>query len=179
MIAADGPRRSYTTARPWEARAGFARAVRIGPYAETSLCSPCDADGAVQFPGDVFRQTLFCIDLISESLEAVGLTLDDVMKTRYLSGRSAAVGGSGARSWHGVRAHPSGARFYLYERLFRGGDCGRGRSDRLSAGLIRRVGCDNESLPQLHEILDGGIQQGRAMAGHHQRRIPIPTMPVG
>ncbi len=86
MIGADAKRRSYTTTRPWEAQAGFARAVRVGPYAETSLCSPCGADGTVMFPGDVFRQTLFCIDLIGESLEAVGLALDDVVKTRiYLA----------------------------------------------------------------------------------------------
>lgn len=76
------PRRTFSTDRPWEVACGYSRAVRIGPYAETSLCSPCAPDGAVLHPGDVYRQTLACLDIVRQSLEALDLRLEDVVKTR-------------------------------------------------------------------------------------------------
>jgi enamine deaminase RidA (YjgF/YER057c/UK114 family) len=75
-------RRTFDTGRPWEKSCGYSRAVRVGPYAETALCSPCADDGTVLHPGDVYRQTLVCLDLIRVSLEAVGMTMEDVVKTR-------------------------------------------------------------------------------------------------
>jgi enamine deaminase RidA (YjgF/YER057c/UK114 family) len=75
-------RRTFDTGRPWERSCGYSRAVRVGPYAETALCSPCADDGTVLHPGDVYRQTLACLELIRISLEAVGMSLDDVVKTR-------------------------------------------------------------------------------------------------
>ncbi|WP_372617698.1 Rid family hydrolase [Falsiroseomonas sp.] len=75
-------RRHHETGRPWEKACGYSRAVRVGPYAETALCSPCGPDGAVLHPGDVHRQTLACLDLVREALEGVGMTLADVVKTR-------------------------------------------------------------------------------------------------
>lgn len=86
-VADDPQRRSYTTGRPWEAANGYSRAVRIGPYAETSLCSPAASDGTILFPGDVFRQTLASLDVVRESLEAVGFGLADVVKVRIYLGR--------------------------------------------------------------------------------------------
>ncbi len=75
-------RRSHRTDRPWETACGYSRAVRVGPFAETALCSPCAPDGSVLHPGDVYRQTLACLDLVREALEGVGMTLSDVVKTR-------------------------------------------------------------------------------------------------
>ncbi len=76
------PRQSHSTDRPWEVACGYSRAVRVGPYAETALCSPCAPDGTVLQPGDVYQQTLACLDIVRESLEAVGMTMADVVKTR-------------------------------------------------------------------------------------------------
>jgi len=75
-------RRAFTTDRPWEVACGYSRAVRFGPYAETASCSPCAEDGTVLHPGDVYRQTLACLDVVKRALEGVGMTLDDVVKTR-------------------------------------------------------------------------------------------------
>lgn len=75
-------RRRFETDRPWEKACGYSRATRIGPYAETALCSPCAPDGSVLYPGDVYRQTLACLDVVRQALEGVGMTLDDVVKTR-------------------------------------------------------------------------------------------------
>ncbi len=75
-------RQIYATSRPWEAENGFSRAVRIGNLVETSLCSPAAPDGAILFPGDVYRQTQACLALIGESLRALGMDFEDVIKTR-------------------------------------------------------------------------------------------------
>jgi len=75
-------RQTYATSRPWEAENGFSRAVRIGNLVETSLCSPAAPDGAILFPGDVYRQTQVCLVLIGESLHALGMDFQDVIKTR-------------------------------------------------------------------------------------------------
>ena len=75
-------RRNFTTDRPWEAVAGFSRAVRIGNLIETSLTSPSGPDGEILFPGDVYRQTQQCLRIIGESLTALGAFYEDVIKTR-------------------------------------------------------------------------------------------------
>lgn len=75
-------RQIYSTERPWEAENGFSRAVRIGNLVETSLCSPAAPDGTILFPGDVYRQTQACLVLIGESLHALGMDFQDVIKTR-------------------------------------------------------------------------------------------------
>ena len=50
-----------------------------GPDIETNQPAP---DGAILFPGDVYRQTQTRLVLIGESLRALGLDFSDVIKTR-------------------------------------------------------------------------------------------------
>lgn len=79
-------RRNLITNRPWEAQCGFARAVRIGNLVETSLCSPAGDDGVIRFPGDVYRQTQVCLEIIGGFLRELGMDYPDVIKTRiYLA----------------------------------------------------------------------------------------------
>lgn len=79
-------RKIHTTGRPWEAKGGYARAVRIGDLVETSLCSPAGDDGTILFPGDVYRQTQISLQIIGRSLLALGMAYQDVIKTRiYLA----------------------------------------------------------------------------------------------
>lgn len=75
-------RRIVTTGRPWEAQCGYARAVRIGNLVETSLCSPADDSGRILFPGDVYRQTRVCLDVVGASLRELGMDYADVIETR-------------------------------------------------------------------------------------------------
>jgi enamine deaminase RidA (YjgF/YER057c/UK114 family) len=75
-------RNIITTGRPWEAQCGYARAVRIGNLVETSLCSPADDTGKILFPGDVYRQTRVCLDIIGRCLGELGMGFEDVIKTR-------------------------------------------------------------------------------------------------
>jgi enamine deaminase RidA (YjgF/YER057c/UK114 family) len=83
------------TARPWEAQCGYSRAVRVGNLIETSLTSPAAENGDILHPGDVYRQTLACLDIIRRAIEELGGTLADVFRTRiYLAdtGRWAEAG---------------------------------------------------------------------------------------
>jgi enamine deaminase RidA (YjgF/YER057c/UK114 family) len=74
------------TARPWEEQCGYSRAVRVGNLIDTSLTSPASASGAILHPGDVYRQTLVCLDIIKASIEELGGALKDVIRTRiYLA----------------------------------------------------------------------------------------------
>ncbi|MBL8807152.1 MAG: hypothetical protein JNN22_09930 [Rhodospirillales bacterium] len=79
-------RRNLTTNRPWEVQCGYSRAVRIGNLIETSLCSPADDSGTIRFPGDVYRQTQVCLEIIGDFIRELGMDYADVIKTRiYLA----------------------------------------------------------------------------------------------
>jgi len=79
-------RQTAKTARPWEEQCGYSRAVRVGNLIETSLTSPASPSGAILHPGDVYRQTLACLDIIKAAIVELGGTMDDVFRTRiYLA----------------------------------------------------------------------------------------------
>ena len=79
-------RRTAKTSRPWEEQCGYSRAVRVGNLIETSLTSPASESGAILHPGDVYRQTLVCLDIIKAAIAELGGTMDQVFRTRiYLA----------------------------------------------------------------------------------------------
>ncbi|MGH7006317.1 MAG: Rid family hydrolase, partial [Alphaproteobacteria bacterium] len=74
------------TARPWEEQCGYSRAVRVGNMIDTSLTSPASETGAILFPGNVYKQTLVCLDIIKLAIEELGGSMDGVFRTRiYLA----------------------------------------------------------------------------------------------
>jgi enamine deaminase RidA (YjgF/YER057c/UK114 family) len=75
-------RMNISSGRPWEAIAGYSRAVRKGDVFETSLTSPAAADGSILHPDDVYQQTREALKIIGEALEQAGLGFKDVIKTR-------------------------------------------------------------------------------------------------
>lgn len=77
-------RRSVSSGSPFEPRIGFARAVRVGDVVAVSGTAPIDSDGRIVGSGDLYRQTVRCLDLIQGAVEATGLTLDNVVRTRVL-----------------------------------------------------------------------------------------------
>ncbi len=68
--------------RPWEAQCGYSRAVRVGNLIDTSLTSPAAESGEILYPGDVYRQTLACLDIIKRAIEELGGTMAEVYRTR-------------------------------------------------------------------------------------------------
>ena len=75
-------RREISSGTPWEANYGYSRAVRVGPFFQTSLTSPADADGRIMCPGDVYGQTRQSLATIGRALVQAGMTFADVVATR-------------------------------------------------------------------------------------------------
>ncbi|GAB4439417.1 MAG: RidA family protein [Chloroflexi bacterium OHK40] len=67
---------------PWEAMAGYARAVRVGHHVYVSGTTASDADGNVQHEGDAAAQTRYVIGKIEAALAQAGASLADVVRTR-------------------------------------------------------------------------------------------------
>ena len=86
---------------PWEAMAGYARAVRVGERIWVSGTTAVGPDGLVG-EGDAGAQARFIFDKIERALTALGAGMDDVVRTRMFV--------SDVRHWEAVaRAH--GERF--------------------------------------------------------------------
>lgn len=75
-------RTEISSGRPWEMRYGYSRAVRVGPFFQTSLTSPADQHGRITCPGDLYGQAKQSLAVIGEALAAAGMSFDDVVATR-------------------------------------------------------------------------------------------------
>lgn len=82
MSADENPRRQWVgTGTPWEALAGYARAVRVGDRVLVSGTTATGPDGVVG-TGDAAAQTRFILDRIEVVLRQLGASLRDVVRTR-------------------------------------------------------------------------------------------------
>ena len=75
-------RQHVSSGTPWEALAGYSRAVRAGSHVYVSGTTAADASGAVQHPGDAAAQARYALNKIAAALAEAGATLDDVVRTR-------------------------------------------------------------------------------------------------
>ncbi len=79
-------RQNISSGSPFEKPIGFSRAVRMGDRIAVSGTAPIAADGTTAHPGDIYQQTLRCLEIIREALEKAGAGLGDVIRTRvYLT----------------------------------------------------------------------------------------------
>jgi enamine deaminase RidA (YjgF/YER057c/UK114 family) len=75
------PRARVSTGTPYEAVAGYSRAVRIGDRVLVSGTTASGPDGPVAV-GDPAGQARFVLDRIERALGELGATLRDVVRTR-------------------------------------------------------------------------------------------------
>jgi len=75
------PRRSVQTGAPWEAIAGYARAVRVGNTIHVSGTSAMGPDGLVG-RGDASVQMRRCLEIVEDALHKLGGELRHVVRTR-------------------------------------------------------------------------------------------------
>ena len=66
---------------PWEAVVGYSRIVVRGDTAWVSGTTAM-VDGAVAHPGDAAAQTRQALQIIAESLQRAGFSINDVVRTR-------------------------------------------------------------------------------------------------
>jgi enamine deaminase RidA (YjgF/YER057c/UK114 family) len=69
---------------PYEASIGFSRAVRSGRLIAVAGTAPIATDGSTAFPGDLYRQTLRCLEIIKAAIEQAGGRLEQVIRTRVM-----------------------------------------------------------------------------------------------
>lgn len=75
-------RQSVSTGTPWEALAGYSRAVRIDNTIYVSGTTASDASGTILYHGDAAAQTRYIIHKIEAALVEAGATLTDIVRTR-------------------------------------------------------------------------------------------------
>ena len=75
-------RTNISSGTPWEAMAGYSRAVRIGDTIYVSGTTASNEQGQVQHPGDAGAQTTYIIRKIEQALNQAGATLENVVRTR-------------------------------------------------------------------------------------------------
>lgn len=66
---------------PWEARYGYSRVVVAGDWALTAGTTATGLDGVLH-PGDPYRQTMAAFTIALEALQAAGVALEQVVRTR-------------------------------------------------------------------------------------------------
>jgi len=78
------PRKLVSSGSPLEPQIGFSRAVRSGPYVCVAGTAAIADDGTAAAPGDVYAQSVRCLDIAEQALREAGASLDDVVRTRVL-----------------------------------------------------------------------------------------------
>lgn len=77
-------RRNISSGSPFEGTIGFSRAVRVGPYIAISGTAPISPEGGVAHPGDLYRQTLRCLEIIENAALSAGASRESVIRTRIM-----------------------------------------------------------------------------------------------
>jgi enamine deaminase RidA (YjgF/YER057c/UK114 family) len=93
-------RRRISSGGPWEATAGYSRAIVVGDSCWVAGTTDAGPDGRSMHPGDVAGQAREVFAIIERALDEGGFALADVVRTRMfvtdmaLSGELSAVHGA-------------------------------------------------------------------------------------
>ena len=77
-------RQLISSGSPFEKPIGFSRAVRVGNAIAVSGTAPIAPGGGTAYPGDLYRQTRTCLEIIKNAVENAGGHLNDVIRTRIM-----------------------------------------------------------------------------------------------
>lgn len=76
--------RLVSSGSPFEPAIGFSRAVRAGNHIAVAGTAPIAAAGGTAAPGDVYGQTLRCLQIIEQAIIDAGGKRDQVTRTRIM-----------------------------------------------------------------------------------------------
>src|ERR1700683_1899238 len=77
-------RQLVSSGSPLEPEIVFSRAVRSGPYVCVAGTAPIAEGGGTAAPGDVYAQSVRCLDIVELALQEAGASLADVVRTRVM-----------------------------------------------------------------------------------------------
>ena len=75
-------RRRISSGGPWEAVAGYSRAIAVGDSCWVAGTTDAGPDGMSRHPGDAGAQTRAALGIIAAALAEAGFALADVVRTR-------------------------------------------------------------------------------------------------
>ena len=75
-------RRRISSGGPWEAAAGYSRAIGVGDGCWVAGTTDAGPDGRSAHPGDIAAQTRATLEIIERALAGAGFGLADVVRTR-------------------------------------------------------------------------------------------------
>jgi len=75
-------RQNIVFGNAYEKAIGFSRAVRHGNHIAVSGTAPISDDGTPAHPGDLYRQTHRCLEIILSAITKAGGSADGVVRTR-------------------------------------------------------------------------------------------------
>jgi len=84
LLAMASSRRLVSSGSHLEPEIGFSRAVRCGPYVCVAGTAPIAEGGGTTAPGDVYAQSVRCLDIAEHALREAGASLADVVRTRVM-----------------------------------------------------------------------------------------------
>jgi enamine deaminase RidA (YjgF/YER057c/UK114 family) len=67
---------------PYEDQIGFSRACRIGNIIAISGTAPILDDGSTAYPGNMYQQTIRCLEIIDNAIHNAGSSRETVIRTR-------------------------------------------------------------------------------------------------
>lgn len=77
---------NISSGAPYEKQVGYSRAVRIGNQIAISGTAPIADDGSPAHPGDLYKQTIRCLDIIFRAIRDAGGKPEHIIRTRvYLT----------------------------------------------------------------------------------------------
>jgi enamine deaminase RidA (YjgF/YER057c/UK114 family) len=77
-------RQLVSSGSPLEPEIGLSRAVRSGSHVCVAGTAPIAEGGGVAAPGDVYGQSVRCLDIAERALREAGASLTDVVRTRVM-----------------------------------------------------------------------------------------------
>lgn len=81
-MTSDRNRRNWASGAPWEAIAGYSRAVKFDRFIFVAGTTATDADGEIVGEGDAYAQAKQTIANIERALRQFGAERNDVVRTR-------------------------------------------------------------------------------------------------